>query len=55
MPTAAFHLSCRNWNRDGDVLARLQGHGADVTAVHFHPLQPHLLASCSEDGVIKVG
>jgi hypothetical protein len=40
--------------RHGDVLARLRGHSAEVAVVHFDPHKSHILASCAEDGMLKV-
>jgi WD40 repeat protein len=29
-------------------------HESDVNCVQFHPLNPELLASCSDDGLVKL-
>jgi len=31
-----------------------RAHTADVNCVKFHPTMPHILASCSDDGTIKI-
>jgi WD40 repeat protein len=58
---AAAHGCHRKWTStatDGEPWERLcaveNAHEADVNCVSWHPLQPNLLASCGDDGVVKL-
>jgi WD repeat-containing protein 26 len=44
------------WDRDsGALLAKLPGHGASsVNAVAWHPVDPHMFASCSDDRTVRI-
>lgn len=53
-PAVSYNIPASTVYRHGDVLARLRGHGAEVAAVHFDPHKSHILASCAEDGMLKV-
>ena len=46
----------RDLNRDGwrEVGAVVSAHDDDVNCVAWHPVERHTLASCSDDGTVKV-
>ena len=65
LATVAFDRTCKLWDvrcdggsadpRSGAVCARtLTGHGDDVVGVCFHPRDPRVLATGSDDGTVRV-